>query len=83
MVDDLHGDPAAGGLRESAGDGRVHLAPRGLVDFRLQRALEPVVRVLADEVGLSDEEALLVIVVIDEPSGDIVLQVGPASGGRR
>ena len=47
--------------------------PGFLVDFGLEGRLERLVRVVcAEEVGVADEEALLVVVGIDEPAGDAV-----------
>ena len=44
-----------------------------MVDLSLQRSLETLVGiVLAEEVGLADEEALAGVVAIDEPEGDVV-----------
>ena len=44
-----------------------------MVDLSLERCLEALVGiVLAKEVGLAHEEALAVVVAIDEPAGDVV-----------
>src|SRR5271166_894659 len=73
MVNHLHRDAAAGGLVEWAGGVAVQRLPGLLVDFGLQRGLERLVGVVsAQEVGMADEEALLVIVCVDEPAGDTV-----------
>ena len=47
--------------------------PGFLVDFGFEGRLERLVRVVgAEEVGVADEEALFVVVGIDEPAGDAV-----------
>ena len=53
------------------------------VDLSLQRSLETLVGVvLAEEVGLTHEEALAVIVAIDEPASDVVgLVAADLAGG--
>ena len=44
-----------------------------LVDFGFEGCLEGFVRVVgAEEIGMAHEEALLVVVGIDEPAGDAV-----------
>ena len=46
-------------------------APGLLVDFGLERGLERLVRVVrAQKIRVSDEEALLVVIGVDEPAGD-------------
>ena len=45
--------------------------PGLVVDLGLERGLEALVGVVgAEEVGVADEEALLVVVGVDEPAGD-------------
>ena len=71
VVDDLDGDAAGGGLVEGAGQVTVQGGPRVGVDLGLQGGLQrPVGVVRAEEVGVADEEALLVVVGVDEPAGD-------------
>jgi len=73
VVDDLDGDLACFRPGEGAALGRVEFRPRGLVDFGAQGALELVVRLVrAGEVGVAHEEALAVVVRVDEPAGDVV-----------
>jgi hypothetical protein len=44
-----------------------------LIDLSLERCLEALIGiVLAEEVGLAHEEALAVVVAVDEPAGDVV-----------
>src|SRR5262245_60110802 len=71
MVDHLDGDPSRARLRERARGVAVERLPGSLVDLGLERRLQRLVRVAgAEEVGLPDEEALLVVVGVDEPAGD-------------
>ena len=78
MVDDLDGDLAGTRLREGAAFGAVKGGPGVLVDLRLERGLEPLVRVIgAKEIGLTDEEAFLVAIGVDEPASDIVRSAAP------
>ncbi len=73
MVDDLDGDTAGGGFGEGAGGVAVEGGPGVGVNLGLERCLECLVGVVgAEEVGVADEEALLVVVGIDEPAGDAV-----------
>ena len=68
MVDDLDGDAARFGFVEGARYVAVEGLPRVLVDLGLERGLERLVRVVrAEEVGVADEEALFVVVSVDEP----------------
>ena len=77
MVHHLHGDLPR--LRRVEGDARraVELAPFPFVDLGLQGLLEPLVRLLgAEEVGVPQEEALAVVIGVDEPRGDVVRAAG-------
>ena len=57
--------------------------PGVLVDFGFQRRLQrPVWIVGTEEVGVADEEALLVVVGVDEPAGNIVGRVRADDAGR-
>src|SRR4051812_7797726 len=80
VVDDLDADVPACRPRKRARHGGVQLRPSGLADLGLKSPLEAVVRIVANEVGLTDEKALLVIVVVDEPRGDVVQEVLAARG---
>ena len=52
---------------------RCEGSPMLRVDLGLQRGLQRAVGVVrAEEVGVADEEALLVVVGVDEPAGDAV-----------
>ena len=73
VVDDLDRDAAGRGPLEGARGVASERRPGFLVDLGLQRGLERLVRIArAEEVGVADEEALLVVVGIDEPAGDAV-----------
>jgi hypothetical protein len=73
VVDDLDGDLAGLRLREWSAYRPVEGAPRRFIDLGTEGTLELVVRFLsAGEVRVPDEEALAVVVGIDEPAGDVV-----------
>jgi len=78
VVDHLHGDLAlpgafAFGGVEGAADGGVEGGPGGFVDLGAKGALELVVWfVAAGEVGVTDEEAFVVVVRVDESARDVV-----------
>jgi hypothetical protein len=72
VVDDLHRDLA--GFRRVERDARrpVQLRPLGLVDLSPQCFLELLVWLIgAAEVGVTDEEALAVVLRVDEPARDV------------
>ena len=84
MIDDLHGDAAAFGLVEGAGDVAVQALPGFFIDLGLQGGLEGLVRIVgAQEVGVTDEEGFLVVVGVDEPAGDAVGAVADDFAGLR
>jgi len=84
VVDDLHGNLAGCRPVKRAAGGRIEGGPRRLVDFRPQRPLQFVVRFLrAGEASVADEEALAIVVGVDEPAGDVVGRgVANLPGGR-
>ena len=52
--------------------------PRFAVNLRFQRRLERFVRVVrAEEIGVTHEKTLRIVVGIDEPAGDAVGAVAP------
>ena len=76
MVDDFDGDAAGLVFGEGSGGVAVERFPGFPVDFGFERRLEGFVRVVgAKEVGVSHEKALLVVVGVDEPTGDTVRAV--------
>lgn len=84
MVDDLDGDAAGLGFFEGAGGVAVEGGPGFGVDIGFEGGFEGFVGVvLAEEVGVADEEALAVVVGVDEPAGDAVGSVAAdfAAGG--
>jgi hypothetical protein len=87
VVDDLHRDLARPRRVERLARGAVELRPLPLVDLGPQRLPQllvgAVLRVLAagEEVVLPDEEALSVVVGVDEPAGDVVHVTGPHHTG--
>ena len=73
VIDHLHRDPPACRLVERARGVAVERRPGFLVDLGLQRRLQRAVGIVrAEEVGVADEEALFVVVGVDEPAGDAV-----------
>src|SRR5579872_968274 len=73
VIDDFHCDATARGPRERTRGVGIERRPGLLVDLRLERCLEALVGVVrAQEIGVADEEALLVVVGVDEPGGDAV-----------
>ena len=84
MVDHLDGDPPGLGRGERAAHGAVERRPRRLVDLGAQRTLQLLVGLVGTrEVGVPHEEALAVVVGVDEPAGDIVGAVAAHLTGRR
>ena len=58
--------------------------PGGFVDLGAEGALELFVGLVgAGEVGVADEEALAVVVGVDEPAGDVVGRAGADLAGGR
>ena len=73
MIDHLHGDAARGRFGERSRSVAVKGFPSFLINLGLEGGLESLVGVVGtEEVGVADEEALLVVVAIDEPAGDAV-----------
>ena len=73
VVDHLHRNPPGLRSRERAAFGAVQRRPGILVDLGAQRCLQPLERILAaKEIGVANEEALLVVVGVDEPAGDVL-----------
>jgi hypothetical protein len=71
VVDDFDGNSAGLGFGEGAGSVAVQRFPGLGVDFGLERRPESAVRVvLAEEIGVANEETLFVVVGVDEPAGD-------------
>ena len=73
MIDDLDGD--APGLRCVKGTGGVAVegGPGLFVDLGFEGGFQGAVGIVGtEEVGVADEEALFVVVGVDEPAGDAV-----------
>jgi hypothetical protein len=84
MVDDLDRDAAGLGLLERPANGRIERRPSVLVDLGFQCRLEPLVRVVAaEEIGVTDKEALAIVIGVDKPGGDVVETGGTDLAGRR
>jgi len=84
VVDNLHGNTA--GLRFGEGPGGVAIerGPGFLVDLGLESGLERAVGVVrAEEIGVADEEALFVVVGVDEPAGNAIGAVAADFAGLR
>ena len=73
VIDHLDGDPSGDRPGERPGGVAVQRFPGFPVDFGFEGGLEGFVRVVgAEEVSVAHEEALFVVVGIDEPAGDAV-----------
>ena len=71
VVDDFDGDAAGFGFVERAGGVAVEGGPGFGVDFGFEGGFEGGAGiVLAEEVGVADEEALAVVVGVEKPAGD-------------
>src|SRR5262245_48768683 len=71
MVNDLHGDATVIRLRERAGSIAVQRCPCFLIDLRFERSFECIIWIIrAQKVSMTNEEALLVVVGINEPARD-------------
>ena len=73
MVNDFHRDSTGLRLIERTRYVAMERGPSFFVDLGFQRCLERLVGIVgAQEIGVADEETLLVVVGIDEPAGDAV-----------
>ena len=80
MIDHLHGDLPALWLLERVRDGAVQCGPGFFVDFGFQRGLEGFVRIAGpQEVGMTDEDAFVVVVGVDEPAGNAIGAINSSS----
>ena len=71
MVDHLDRDAPGGGFLEGTGGVAVERFPGFFVDLGFEGGLERRVGIVgAQEIGVADEEALFVVVGVDEPAGD-------------
>ena len=72
VVDYLHGDLAGVGPVKGAALGGVQFRPSRFIHLGLERPLQLLIRlVAAREIGVADEEALTVVIGVDEPAGDV------------
>ncbi len=82
VVDDFDGDTAGLGFGKGAGSVTVERFPGFPVDIGFERRLEGFVWIVgAKEIGVPHEEALLVVVGVDEPTGDTVCAVAADLAG--
>ena len=73
MVNHLDRDFAGCGPVEWTADGGVKHGPCRFVDLGAKGALQLFVGIAcAGEIGVADEEALAVVIGVDEPAGDVV-----------
>src|SRR5262245_34069182 len=71
VVDYFYGYAAGLGLLKRPGSVAVQRSPRVGIDFGFERGSEGAVGiVLAEEIGVADEETFFVVVGVDEPAGD-------------
>src|ERR1700754_2399788 len=74
VIDDFDGETVRLGARKRARFVPIERRPGILVDFGFERRFERLVWVVCThEIGVSNEETLLVIVGVDEPRSDVVL----------
>ena len=84
MIDDLHCNSARFWFVEWTRGIAVQCLPRFLIDLGFQGRLQSAVRIiLAEEVGVADEEAFAVVVGVDEPAGDAFGAVAADFAGAR
>ena len=84
VIDDLHGNAA--GCRFVKGPGSVAFerGPGFRVDLGLESGLERAVGIVrAEEIGVADEEALFVVVGVNEPAGNAIGAVAADFAGLR
>src|SRR5437660_230415 len=82
MVDHLDRDAPVRGLVKRPRGVAVQRSPGFLVDLGFQSRLERLVRIVRPKkIGVANEEALFVVVGIDEPAGDPVRAVAPDLAG--
>jgi len=82
VVDHLHRDAARLWFVEGTGSVAAQGGPSVFVDFGSEAVFEGVVGVAgAEEVGVADEEAFLIVVGVDEPAGDALGTVGAHLAG--
>ncbi len=72
MIDHLYGDAAKFWFIKRTGCIAFERGPCFLIDFGFESGLEGFVRIIcAEEIGVTGEETLLVVIGIDKPSGNI------------
>ena len=73
MIDHLHRNATRRRFFEGAAGVAVEGLPGVFIDLGFERRLQGLVGIiLAEEVGVTDEEAFFVVVRVDEPAGDAV-----------
>ena len=84
MVNDFDRDTAGFRFLKGTRGVAVERGPGFFVDFGLEGSLQSAVGIVrAEEVGVADEEALFVVVGIDEPASDAVGAVADDFSGLR
>ena len=82
MVDNFYGNAAVLGFLEGPRGVTAQCLPCFGVDLRFQARFERVVGIIGTkEVSMTNEEALLVVVGVDEPAGDTVRSVADNFSG--
>ena len=78
VIDDFDGNPPDAGFSNGREVSLWSVSHASTVNLRFQRRLERFVGVVrAEEIGVTHEKTLRVIVGIDEPAGDAVGAVAP------
>ena len=84
VVDDFYSDPPGLRFVEGAGGVAVEGGPGLVVDLGFEGRFQGAVGIVGtEEVGVADEEALFVVVGVDEPAGDAFGAVAADFAGLR
>src|SRR4051812_42283141 len=84
MIDDFHSDTSRLWFLKGARDVAVERGPGFFVDLGLEGGLQSTIGIVrSKEIGLTDEEALFVVIGIYEPAGDAVSSVADDFAGLR
>src|SRR6185436_9449770 len=84
VVDHLYGDATGRGFVEGTGGVAVKRSPGLFGDLGFERGLQRFVRIVCpEEIGVTHEEALFVVVSVDEPTSNSIRTVAAHFAGVR
>src|SRR5580700_8108384 len=84
MIDNFHGDATRLWFGEGTRSVAIERRPSFLIDFGFEGSFEGAIWIVcAQEVGVTNEEAFLVVVGINKPTGDAVSTVAAYLPGVR